>query len=251
MSSLKFKVQFNNCMYSRDIKLSDNEYKALKNSMKISICKSTGDLILDDDYFDESSLVNDEARYTIEIINNKCTKPKLLKDFKPIKGNENIILLLESPHRSEYRSIKIYDRLVPIGPAQGGKTTDAGGAIREYIDEAINYIIKNENLNLNGNYNLIIINPIQFQASLGSLYTGGLKVGLRDKVWKDIWDISSNNAYIIKENFICRLRKYTPKLIINACTNNLKVDVENLLNIKGFISYRIKHPARNWYYGKF
>mgnify|MGYP004520562413 FL=1 len=247
MYSLKFNVQFNNCMYSRAIKLSNNEYNVLKNSMKISICKSTRALILDDDYFDESSLVNDEARYTIKIKNNICSKPKLLKDFKTIEENKNIVLLLESPHRSEYRDIKIYDRLVPIGPAQGGNLTDAGGAIKAYIHEAINYVISKNSLSLNnGDYNLIIINPIQFQTSLGSLYDKGLNRNLRDKVWKNIWKIIDSKKYIVQEDFICRLNSYNSDLIINACTYELKKKVKGLLDDKTIISYGINHPAINW-----
>ncbi|WP_294396970.1 hypothetical protein [uncultured Clostridium sp.] len=247
MSYLEFKVEFNNCMYTRDIKLSTHEYNVLKGYQKISVCQNKKNLILDDDYFDKSSLVSDEARYTIKIKNNICSKPKLLKDFKPIEENKNIVLLLESPHRSEYRDIKIYDRLVPIGPAQGGNLTDAGGAIKAYIHEAINYVIAKNSLSLNnGDYNLIIINPIQFQTSLGSLYNKGLNRNLRNKVWKKIWKIIDSKKCIVQEDFICRLNSYNPDLIINACTYELKKSVKKLLDDKTIISYGINHPAINW-----
>lgn len=251
MNILKFKVKFNNRSYSRYIELNDAEYNALKGHKKVSICKSTLDLVLDDDYFDENSLVSDECRYNIKIQKNKCDKPKLLNDFKPIDGNRNIVLLLESPHRSEYRAIKIYDRLVPIGPAQGGNSKEAGGAIRENIDSAITHIIVNNNLSLNGDYNLIIINPIQFQASLGSIYEKGLKRTLRNKVWKNIWKIKCNNKFIVQENFIYRLKYYDPDLIINACTRDLKNDIKTLLETSHIESYPINHPANNWYHKKF
>lgn len=247
MSNLYFKVYFNKCSYFRNIQLTTQQYNLLQGHSKVSNYNST-DLILDDDYFDKRSLVSDEARYTIEIKNNICSKLELLKDFKPIEENENIVLLLESPHRSEYRNIKIYNRLIPIGPAQGGSVKEAGGAIKNYINRIINYIILQNSINLNnGNYNFIIMNPIQFQTSLGSIYTGRLQVGLRDKIWTNIWTIQdSNGVYILQKDFENRLKGYKPKLVINSCTYNLKGNVRNLLN-NNFSSYDMKHPANNWY----
>ena len=91
------------------------------------------------------------------------------------------------------------------------------------------------------------MNPIQFQTSLGSIYTGRLQVGLRDKIWTNIWTIQdSNGVYILQKDFENRLKGYKPKLVINSCTDNLKGNVRNLLN-NNFSSYDMKHPANNWY----
>lgn len=125
--------------------------------------------------------------------------------------------MLESPHKDEYRC-------TPIAPAQG--TT--GNNIYKHI---LNVLLST-NSNLQGTYDLIICNPVQFQASLYDIHSEDLngknntpRKHIRNKAWKAIYSYE-------KRHFFISLIKYNPYVIINACTayrpknkNTLKEEV--------------------------
>lgn len=111
-----------------------------------------------------------------------------------------VILILESPHTTEYA-------VENIGPAMG--TT--GRLIKNRI---INLIVE-ANININiENYGLILVNAIPYQCSLGqstSLY--------RDDVFNAIWTQGG------KEDFISTLKNVITSdkdIIINSCTKGNK-----------------------------
>jgi hypothetical protein len=124
--------------------------------------------------------------------------------------NKKIVLVIESPHRDEY-DVKFN----PISPAQG--------VTGDNIDNQITSIIDRHNhLGLpNGLYDLIICNPVQFQASLFSLHKTPLHskefdvTSIRNKAWRSIYNLD-------KDTFYQRLSNYAPVVIINACTSNLR-----------------------------
>lgn len=244
---LEFKVYIDKKQYSQDVNLTEAEYSLLLNANQFIEKKQEEVLVLNNTFFNEDSIVKDEHRYIINIDENKaCKKPIILNNSINTCGN--IVLLLESPHRSEYRSINIYKRLVPIGPAQGGRDSEAGGAIAGYLDKAIEHILSNNQLSLLGSYRVVIVNPIQFQTSLGSLYVGKLRGGLRNKIWNSIWEINDGKSYIVQESFVKRIHDLEPSLIINACTSNLKKNVNNVLNSSAakYDKVNINHPSNNW-----
>ena len=76
---------------------------------------------------------------------------------------------------------------------------------------------------MKGDYDLIISNPVQFQASLNNLHGQNLNAknsetkAIRDKVWKEIFSRE-------RDDFHNRLNSYEP-IIINACTANLKATI--------------------------
>lgn len=248
--TLSFNVNINTKSHPRNVQIDQSIYNILSNS-SIYIKNTTNNLIeLSDEFFYDKTKVEDEYRYYIEIQKGTIVKKEQYDKSKDDEGIKKIVILLESPHRSEYRSREIYDRLMPIGPAQGASKLDAGGAISNYLNDVIVYINNNNNNNniKDGKYIIIISNPIQFQTSLAFIHKqplqGNIK-DLRDSVWKAIWDIKD-----IRNDFIDRIKKYKPCLIINSCTKNLKQYVTNELNNSLYNpSYNIipiSHPSYNW-----
>lgn len=132
----------------------------------------------------------------------------------PIKinnNNENIIIILESPHIDEFNG-------PIIGPLLNKKT---GKAFRKYFPELLTSALSN--LPSNNKYNVILMNSIQYQCSLGI----DTKV-FRDRVWLTLWFKKS-----IRNNFYYRLSSYNPKIIINLCTNgDHTLDPNNIKNSK-------------------
>jgi hypothetical protein len=190
---------------------------------KFRYYRQSGDVFTIFGVYGKRKRVIDVFRYTINIHNYYATHPpvsafgNILKFHdKPIKysNNPKIVLIIESPHMDEYHPIKFS----PIAPAQGA----TGNNIYIYICSLIN----NANgLNLpNGDYDIIICNPVQFQSSLfnfhkTNLYKNSPAQAIRDKSWRAIYAKE-------KVNFFNRLKLYAPKAIINACTAKLRKDLE-------------------------
>ncbi|MBV4428302.1 hypothetical protein [Clostridium tyrobutyricum] len=130
------------------------------------------------------------------------------KDFTEYYKSDNmnfdfICIILESPHKDEYNIIndlKSYDGESMVYRLANGIT---GRNIEEYI----NKVITNETDIEDGIYGLLIMNAIQYQCSQGintKFY--------RDRFWIYYW------LHCGKKYFIERLRKYSPKYILNCVT---------------------------------
>ena len=197
--------------------------------------------------YDEARRVQDAWRYNILFKNNEIVE--FCKFYQGIgrfydqeihsKKNRSIVIIIESPHKDEYT-----ENFVPISPAQGA----TGEKIEKFI---VDILRKHKQIELpNGLYNLLIVNPVQFQASLFNFHKVPLNSkhsaasALRDKVWRSIFLKE-------KDNFTKRLVSYRPALLINACTAKLKSlideEIEHLIEnrIITDIGYFIanKHPS--------
>lgn len=114
-----------------------------------------------------------------------------------VKKNKRIIIILESPHKDEYsKGI--------IAPAMG-KT---GKNIKDYLLKILDKKIENPKDN-EKKYDVILMNAIQYQTSLGidTEY-------FRDRVWLTLW-----NKGDLRKEFIKRLEGYDADIIFNFCTN--------------------------------
>ena len=113
------------------------------------------------------------------------------------KVNDRIVIILESPHKDEY-SKQI------IAPAMG--TT--GENINKYLLDILNKKIGNPQGDKK-EYDVILMNAIQYQTSLGidTEY-------FRDRVWLTLW-----NKGVARDEFIRKLEDYKPDIIFNFCTN--------------------------------
>ena len=264
---IKFMVEENNIIFEvmeKKIKIPHEDMEKIKKLIKDNknyikkIKKNTYEIR---DYFKDEKKVPDAWRYIIKkqdnifILESVAGKYSHLAEenkFGDVKTDEippereNIILILESPHKDEYSS-----DFTPLGPAQGA----TGKNIEKYFGK--NLLPLAEKLidkNFNGEYNLIISNPVQYQTSLYRLHKTSLGKSyakrLRDRVWEMLFQEKK-----VKENFLERLISYKPFAIINGCTSTvspavtefLKNDFLSAADFKSFI-FKTTHPS-SWYMG--
>ena len=115
------------------------------------------------------------------------------------KVNDRIVIILESPHKDEY------SKTIPApAPAMG----ETGRNIKEYLLEILDKKIGNPKDN-EKKYDVILMNAIQYQTSLGidTEY-------FRDRVWLTLW-----NKEDLRKEFIKRLEGYNADIVFNFCTN--------------------------------
>ncbi|TAK59811.1 hypothetical protein, partial [Methylobacter sp.] len=113
------------------------------------------------DIFQNKHRVPDVWRYIVEVRNADIkiipiNKTVTLSDFNDrpaadAEGKKNILLILESPHKSEYKHDKKNFTLTPKAPAQGY----TGRNIESFIGD----ILKKIPDLAKGSYNLVIFNP--------------------------------------------------------------------------------------------
>lgn len=126
---------------------------------------------------------------------NKCKINNRNTNYK------NILVILESPHKDEYKDIEF------IAPALGKTGMNLDNKFEFKIKEVI---ANHEELKqLNGEYNLILANAIQYPTSLGFSTSK-----FRDRIWLDLWIVNN-----FRQHLINRINDYRPSIIINLCTN--------------------------------
>lgn len=145
-----------------------------------------------------------------------------------------IVIVLESPHREEYENSNY--EFKPLGPAM--KKT--GNKIEKYIINLIKcietYYIANKK------YDIYLINPVKFQASLGSFYNGKLNENIRNNLWKAMY-------IYYKEEFLKHITEYD--FVVNCCSEiesqfgkkQITNDLLNLSNRNFHIIESNRHPA--------
>ena len=153
-----------------------------------------------------------------------------MKDFQRT-NSPIIILILESPHNNEFKS-------KTPKPAAGNSAGSTGKGIRQLFYDACQV----HNHLGNGNYNLVIINAIQYQCSLGEIPSK-----YRDKVFADCWYFFGKNNF--KKRLISLYKN--GDVIINACTAGKKTPkirnlVQEAINQSvGSTTIEVEHPS-NW-----
>ncbi|MGZ5006897.1 MAG: hypothetical protein ACXWFI_03445 [Methylobacter sp.] len=202
------------------------------------------------DIFQYKHRVPDVWRYIVEVDNkdieiipvDRAIQISEFNDRPAVEAEgKNILLILESPHKSEYKHDKGKFALIPKAPAQGY----TGRNIESFIGD----ILKKLSGLTGDSYNLVISNPIPYLCSLG-IFTDKLNPKVRDNVWNALWNITNGKSeYVIREGFISRCKQYRPEYIINCCTANLKMNVTECLLINGFNQnlYTAHHPSA-WKY---
>jgi len=192
-------------------------------------------------------LIKNQKYYDID-----CSKQE--KDY--FKNNKNIVLLLESPHNKEYNyydknnqavnlpsQSKVADakkvrNIKGVAPAQGR----TGEKIHRWLSTILSETNEFEN---EENYKIIIANPVQYQASVHCLHGQSTRKKkykeLRNDLWVKLW---LHN----KKDFINRINNYSPYLVINSCTKNLrKIVTSQLLQINKVNKiYETNHPS-SWF----
>ena len=214
--------------------------------------QTEGDDVLVEDFFRVKNKVLDVSRYRIGergcIIPHPDISGLALRD-ELRNQNGSIVLLVESPHKDEYQPGNIN---CPRAPAKGR----TGNNISRCLETVLSRI-EEQSLIVPGRH-VVISNPIQFQTSLHAIHGGPLGdytwTALRDNVWLTLWKDKR-----IQQSFRARLKRYKPRLIINACTgkrtesNSLTAHVEgsvctvlqSVCELHNAHLYNVGHP-RSW-----
>lgn len=125
------------------------------------------------------------------------------KNVCPV-GPRRLILILESPHRYEFDSDQA--SLTCPKPAQG----ETGRQIRLHI----RHIAKSSPMRMDDDFDLILVNAVQYQCSLG---TQPLNKAIRNKVFEEFWSLeSAQNDF--KERLSTAYRSDRNDVILNCCT---------------------------------
>ena len=212
----------------RNMKVVDDG-RATKDCSDIEVCCAFG----------SANRVNDDDVYRI----TSTSESPLSRCAEGAPYSQTLVIVLESPHKYEYRNYSIDQ---PIAPAQGS----TGRCIRDYLMSVIrgcNHLFDR----IDQQTRVLLSNPIQFQCSLISVIeTPGKAKGwqmIRDEVWMALW-----NRQEIRREFGERLASYGPDFIINACTESgagdRKDKITDFLAIKcpDAELYRTSHPS-NWF----
>lgn len=161
------------------------------------------------------------------------------KEVCPV-GPRRLILILESPHRYEFQSDQA--SLKSPKPAQG----ETGRQIRSHI----RHIAKSSPMGTDDDFDLILVNAVQYQCSLG---TQPLNKALRNKVFEEFWSLeSAQNDF--KERLSTAYRSDRNDVILNCCTggkrkNALRQQVAATIQkwSKNVELFRGSHPS-SWRY---
>jgi hypothetical protein len=189
--------------------------------------------------FTKNMAVPDVHRYNVEICkpkkklritlhhNNTTDFPcSRYSDLAPKQVDKSIVLVLESPHIDEFAGVLTNAK--PVAPAQGV----TGRNIESYITEHIAYAMKQGLIEL-GTFPIIIVESIQWNTSLSVLSRKSLDKDLRDEVFRKVW-INS-----VEEEFIFRMERLKPCLIMNACTKGSNKQLVKELQLRNLVLHSL------------
>ncbi|WP_352403287.1 hypothetical protein [Kandleria vitulina] len=187
--------------------------------------------------------------YTTLLAGDRINKSR--DDLYKLNENDNIVIILESPHVKEFRHIIGCKDGFRIGMPCMGKT---GENLKEYFIDVLNNKenadeLKKELQNdKNKKFNIIVMNAIQFQCSLGFKLSKE-----KNELCKKLIKYDE-----FQKNIINRLREYKPRYILNCSTAAIRKDIGNIVNkdLKKYIDEKVfkdksivyiegNHPS-NW-----
>lgn len=135
-------------------------------------------------------------------------------------SNNLLILVLESPHSSEYQP-----NGTPIHAANG----TSGNNICKYLGAILNRSFSN-NSNLMVDYDVFVINAIKKQCSLGIKPINPI---IRESNFLDEWINGGEKDFISDVNGLLNQYSKNPnseKVIVNLCTNGDFIDLKELVS---------------------
>ena len=162
-----------------------------------------------------------------------------------VKPTKKLALILESPHKDEYSCVG--GMLIPKGPALGQTGNRILNNLDKYFNQTKNYTSQGAQfipLNTGFDYEVLIINALQYQAScFHKLGLRGIVYPLRNSVFKALYNNCNLNG-----DFLSRLSSASPDYILNGCTYNLKSVIEPQLQAYQHINptaqrMDCKHPC--------
>lgn len=218
---------------SQPIHLEDDEARLLQNSPNHRHLthyfekKSNGDFIVKKPFFYKSKKVSDVYRYDLRYIKKQwtlvfpntrtpgCSCCHKQRDISVDPTKNNILVILESPHKDEYCE----KYLKPLAPANG----QTGENFYHYFTK---HVLNNNNLLISKlkkrtTYSICFVNPVPFQTSLHFIHKN-MPTTLRDKVWAELFPDC-------RLDFLKRMKFYSKSnavIILNSCTESLKCYVK-------------------------
>ncbi len=159
------------------------------------------------------------------------------RNQQPPESESSVVVVVESPHKEEY------ERRQPLVRSREKLMRNVALLCGFYLPKQ--------------QADIVICSPIQWQASLADCYVftrneepQDLLKTVRDNVWEHIWNRHENDPhreeglYPAREDFISRVRKHNPLLIVNACTANLRHHVQTeLTRLDGVPVVDAVHPS--------
>ncbi|MDX2176281.1 MAG: hypothetical protein SF028_07395 [Candidatus Sumerlaeia bacterium] len=142
------------------------------------------------DFFSDETIVPDDLSRARVIV--EAGVPRLVWTALGDDQAQSFGVLLESPHKNEY---ELRDgRIHPIGPAQG----DTGERLETHLEPLLQGFTFGVD---DGEYQLVLCNPVPFQASLFHLCGfDHLCRKVRDLTWEALWRMDH-----VSEHFRTRL----------------------------------------------
>lgn len=159
---------------------------------------------------------------------------------------ENLVLLLESPHKDEY---DIYGN--PLRPANGRTGTNINNLFAKQINN--NNLIINT-LQNNIAYRVWIVNAIQYQTSGYNqlhnirMYNQSWRI-VRNNVFKALWN--NEKKFHLQADLVHRLNQINASIVVNCVTggknkNGLRMLVENGLQNHNLIPSALYYHPSYW-----
>lgn len=226
----------------------NNDMKITVNNISVKVNPKSKKSIFNNNLnYYSTDRVKDEVRGFLyfDSKNNKWVFCGLFQKKLSSNKIENLVLLLESPHKDEY---DIYGN--PLRPANGRTGTNINNLFAKQIN---NNNLKINILQNNIVYRVWIVNAIQYQTSgfnqlqvLGTIYNQSWRI-VRNNVFEALWN--NETIFHLQEDLVGRLNQISASIIINCVTggknkNGLKMLVENVLknhNLKSSALYY--HPS--------
>lgn len=159
--------------------------------------------------------VKDVCRFSATRKGNSVNVNKLDDHQIKEKKHKRIVLLLESPHKDEYDA-----DFNPIRPANGATGDELSKHFESVLHKLMDIGLSFEE---NEVYDVILMNPVPFQASLAYIFDGVLHSNIRNQMWKELFNI-------LQQDFEKRLREYDADIVLNFCTYQAKKRLQQFLN---------------------
>ena len=182
------------------------------NEIAKEVTESKGDNIDDFEYY---SYYKCPDQYVGKIKNVIKKKRFWRKNINKFDCSDPIFVLLqESPHQDEYEYDEDVSKRVPIGPSNGGTGVKIWKCLRKKLGEL------GEDYGKYKDFSLILMNPIQYQCSLGRETKH-----YRTRMFRKIFSKDDLGERILE---ICKIS--TTVVILPAPTSAVKQKIEEFLN---------------------
>lgn len=180
-------------------------------------------------FFNDTKRVPDVIRYCINGIEAQPVCEVVVGGQQPQNG---FVLVLESPHKSEYNR---------EGEGQRPAIGNTGDRICEYLNCVLHQIAEHCREDVEECQYVILANAIQYQASLHGTHGGKYTLDhLKNAVLPVMWSDQH-----VQCDFLSRLEQYQPRTILNARTKLLSPWISALIrnHYPTTSLYEIHHPS--------